>query len=95
MSVDLRTIRPEFKEILQNKKIIDVDQDPLGLQGRRIYKHKGIEIWSKPITPIFSKFYSYAIAFINRRTDGTPSDIAVSLKELGLISPSGYRVQVS
>lgn len=38
MSVDLRTIRPEYKAILQNKKIIDVDQDSLGIQGRRIYK---------------------------------------------------------
>ncbi|KAM7353165.1 alpha-N-acetylgalactosaminidase isoform 2-T6 [Cochliomyia hominivorax] len=94
MSVDLRTIRPEFKEILQNKKIIDVDQDPLGLQGIRIYKHKGIEIWSRPITPILGKYYSYAVAFINRRTDGTPSDIAVTLKELGLICVSGYRVEV-
>ena len=41
MSVDLRTIRPEYKAILQNRKIIEVDQDPLGIQGRRIYKvHK-------------------------------------------------------
>jgi len=38
MSVDLRTIRPEYKAILQNKKIIAVDQDLLGIQGRRIYK---------------------------------------------------------
>lgn len=38
MSVDLRTIRPEYKAILQNKKIIAVDQDALGIQGRRIYK---------------------------------------------------------
>jgi alpha-N-acetylgalactosaminidase len=38
MSVDLRTMRPEYKAILQNKKIIAVDQDPLGIQGRRIYK---------------------------------------------------------
>jgi len=38
MSVDLRTIRPEYKAILQNKKIIAVDQDKLGIQGRRIYK---------------------------------------------------------
>lgn len=95
MSVDLRTIRPEFKAILQNRKIISVDQDPLGIQGRRIYKHKGIEIWSKPITPTQDLHYSYAIAFVNRRTDGTPSDIAVTLKELGLVSTHGYRVQVS
>lgn len=31
MSVDLRTIRPEFKAILKNRKIIAVDQDPLGV----------------------------------------------------------------
>ncbi|XP_064549117.1 alpha-N-acetylgalactosaminidase [Drosophila montana] len=93
MSVDLRTIRPEFKEILLNRKIISVDQDPLGIQGRRIYKHKGIEIWSKPISPVYQSFYSYALAFVNRRTDGTPSDISVTLKELGLINNSGYKVE--
>ncbi|KAG4079214.1 hypothetical protein HA402_004589 [Bradysia odoriphaga] len=93
MSVDLRTIRPEFKAILQNQKIIAVDQDPLGIQGRRIYKHKGIEIWSRPITPIYQTYYSYAVAFVNRRTDGTPSDVAVTLRELGLQSPTGYRVE--
>jgi len=93
MSVDLRTIRPEYKAILQNRKIIAVDQDPLGIQGRRIYKHKGIEIWSRPITPIYQTYYSYAIAFVNRRTDGTPSDVAVTLRELGLVSQTGYRVE--
>lgn len=38
MSVDLRTIKPDYKAILQNKKIIQVNQDRLGIQGRRIYK---------------------------------------------------------
>jgi Alpha galactosidase A len=38
MSVDLRTMRPEYKAILQNRGVIAVDQDPLGIQGRRIYK---------------------------------------------------------
>ncbi|KAH9643714.1 hypothetical protein HF086_001824 [Spodoptera exigua] len=93
MSVDLRTIRPEYKAILQNRKIIEVDQDPLGIQGRRIYKHRGIEIWSRPILPIQSQYYSYAVAFVNRRTDGTPSDVAVTLRELGLNNPAGYRVE--
>lgn len=44
MSVDLRTIRPEYKAILQNKKIIAVDQDPLGIQGRRIYKVSDVNV---------------------------------------------------
>lgn len=36
MSNDLRSIRAEMKEILLNKDVIAVDQDPLGIQGRRL-----------------------------------------------------------
>ncbi|OAD53851.1 Alpha-N-acetylgalactosaminidase [Eufriesea mexicana] len=82
MSVDLRTIRPEYKAILQNRKIIAIDQDPLG-----------IEIWARPITPVYQNYFSYAIAFVNRRTDGTPSDVSVTLKELGLQYSGGYNVE--
>lgn len=38
MSVDLRTIRSESKAILQNKRAIAVNQDPLGIQGRLMNK---------------------------------------------------------
>ncbi|XP_039294547.1 alpha-N-acetylgalactosaminidase isoform X1 [Nilaparvata lugens] len=38
MSVDLANVKKEFKEILQNEAIIAVNQDALGVQGRRIYK---------------------------------------------------------
>jgi hypothetical protein len=38
MSVDLRTIKADYKAILQNRQIIAVNQDRLGIQGRRIYK---------------------------------------------------------
>ena len=40
MSNDLRTIRPEFVEILQNLDVIKVNQDPLGHQGRRVVHDK-------------------------------------------------------
>lgn len=33
MSVDLRTIKPEFKDILLNKHAIKINQDSLGIQG--------------------------------------------------------------
>lgn len=59
-----------------------------------ILQHKGIEIWARPVTPIFENYFSYALAFVNRRTDGTPSDVAVALHEMGLLSPTGYRIQV-
>jgi alpha-N-acetylgalactosaminidase len=92
MSVDLRTIKPDYKAILQNRKIIAVNQDILGIQGRRIYKDRGIEIWARPITPVVRADFSYAIVFLNRRTDGTPSEVSVINRELGLTHELGYRV---
>ncbi len=38
MSMDFRTIKPEMKEILLNEKIIKINQDELGIQGRRIWR---------------------------------------------------------
>lgn len=38
MSNDLRTISSGARTILQNKMIIGINQDPLGIQGRRIVK---------------------------------------------------------
>jgi len=58
-------------------------------------QHNGIEIWARPITPVYQNYFSYAVAFVNRRTDGTPSDVAVTLRELGLMNPGGYSVEVT
>lgn len=38
MSNKLSTVRPEFKKILQNTEVIQINQDKLGIQGKRIYK---------------------------------------------------------
>lgn len=44
MSNDLKNIRPEIKEILLNKNIIEVNQDVLGIQGKRMAVAEGIEV---------------------------------------------------
>ena len=36
MSNDLRDITPTQKEILQNKEVIAIDQDPMGIFGKLI-----------------------------------------------------------
>lgn len=36
MSTELRDVKPEFKAILQNKAILAVNQDELGIQGCRV-----------------------------------------------------------
>jgi alpha-galactosidase len=46
---DIRSMSPEIKEILTNEEIIAVDQDPLGIQGRRVGKDGDLEVWSKQL----------------------------------------------
>ncbi len=36
MSNDLRKLNPEMKKILQNKAVIAVNQDKLGIMGKRV-----------------------------------------------------------
>jgi alpha-N-acetylgalactosaminidase len=38
LSVDLRTIPDWAREIILNKNLIAINQDPLGIMGRRILK---------------------------------------------------------
>ncbi|KAL7635616.1 UNVERIFIED_CONTAM: hypothetical protein RMT77_013433 [Armadillidium vulgare] len=92
MSVDLRTIKSDYKAILQNAAVIAVNQDPLGIQGRRISQAHTIDIWTKPVSPVYDDSYSYAIAFQSRRTDGMPYKLTVTLEELGLTDEAGYEI---
>lgn len=71
-----------------------MDQDELGIQGRRILSRNQIEVWQRPITPVTkSGEHSYAVAFVSRRDDGAPYRIPFTVKELGLNNPNGYKVQ--
>jgi alpha-galactosidase len=46
---DLRSMNDETKEILTNAEVIAVDQDPKGVQGRRIWDEGPLEIWARPL----------------------------------------------
>jgi len=46
---DLRSMTPEIHDILTNKEVIAVDQDPLGRQGRRVWKDGDSEVWTKQL----------------------------------------------
>lgn len=60
-----------------------------------ILQEQGIEVWSRPVEPREKDYYSYAIAFVSRRTMGTPFVYNITLKDLGLYSPNGYSITVS
>ncbi|OQV13663.1 Alpha-N-acetylgalactosaminidase [Hypsibius exemplaris] len=100
MSNDLRNLRPEFKEILLNRDIIEVDQDTLGIQGRQILpanQGQGVEVWRRPIMPVMQianeTWASFAVVCWNRRVDGMPFAFPRQLGFYGLTHPGGYYIK--
>ena len=58
---DLGNMQPEIAEILMNKEVIAVDQDPLGKQGRRVKHENDQDIFVKPMQD-----GNVAVAIVNR-----------------------------
>ncbi|GCB79536.1 hypothetical protein scyTo_0018764 [Scyliorhinus torazame] len=72
MSNDLRNIDPDSKALLQNRYIIAINQDPLGIQGQRVNKLRDFELWSRPLAG-----GGYAYAVVNRAEIGGPQKFSI------------------
>ncbi|KAJ0026945.1 hypothetical protein NQD34_017945 [Periophthalmus magnuspinnatus] len=81
MSNDLRTLSSSARAILQNKMIISINQDPLGIQGNAF----GIQIFWRPLSKNTS-----ALLFFSRRSD-MPYRYKTSLSKLNYTTGS-YKV---
>lgn len=46
---DVRSLSADTREILLNKDVLAVDQDPLGKQGHRVIQSGKTEVWLKPL----------------------------------------------
>ncbi|CAL1261570.1 unnamed protein product [Larinioides sclopetarius] len=88
MSNDLRQMHPAFKSILLNHKAIKINQDPMGLPGKRVYKKNNIEVWTRPISPVKEKKTSYAILVLNRNK--SKKRVTFFVKDLDMMNLSGY-----
>ena len=77
IGTDLRTIQQQNLDILLNKEVIAVDQDPLGKQGKQVRDAKGIHVIVKPM-----KDGSQAVAVFNE--GDAAQDVTVSAQEVGL-----------
>lgn len=73
---DLRSMTPEIHDILTNKEVIAVDQDPLGIQGHRVAKDGELEVWAKQLQD-----GSRAVILLNRGSSS--SDITVHWEQIG------------
>jgi alpha-galactosidase len=63
---DLSTMNAETRRILTNREVIAVDQDRLGVQGRRVVRSGDTEIWVKPLAD-----GSQAVVLLNRGSAAT------------------------
>ena len=86
VGTDIRKIKPDALEILLNKEVIAVDQDPLGVQGKQVRDTDGIHVIVKPM-----KDGSRAVAVFNE-TDAAV-DASVAASEIGLKAASKYKVR--
>lgn len=53
-----------------------------------------VEVWARKVLPKVGENYSYAVAFVSRRTDGHPYAFNVTLNDFGLQNQFGYQVKV-
>src|SRR5260370_16862144 len=63
---DLKNMSADIKEILTNKEVIAVDQDSLGMEGRRVRKNGDSEVWAKQLKHVIR-----AITLLNRGASHT------------------------
>ena len=83
IGTDLRTISPADLEILLNRDVIAVNQDPLGVQARRIRYRDGVHVLHKPLHD-----GSIAVALFNEGR--RERQVQVDAAELGLQADTRY-----
>ncbi|KAF1007270.1 MAG: Alpha-galactosidase A [Luteibacter sp.] len=86
IGTDLRTIKPEALQILLNKDVIAIDQDPLGVQGKQVRDAGGIHVIVKPL-----KDGGHAVAVFNE--GNAAKDVTVTPKEIGLKTGGSYTLR--
>ncbi|BFZ14880.1 hypothetical protein BsWGS_17919 [Bradybaena similaris] len=88
MSLDLRNVDPTIKQLLLNKNIIAINQDPLGNQAVRLFEVPGsVSVWIKKL----ARPGSFAVGILNKDNQGTPTVYKTSFSDLGLTNSKGYQ----
>ncbi|KAG6407640.1 hypothetical protein SASPL_130636 [Salvia splendens] len=58
---DVRNVTKETMEIIANKEVIGVNQDKLGVQGKKVRMEGDLEVWAGPLSG-----YRVAVVLLNR-----------------------------
>lgn len=81
---DLTKMTPYTVEILTNREVIAVDQDPLGRQGFRVTQEGPFEIWMKPMADGCK-----VVGLFNRQR--TVEQMTVNFSQIGIQSQASVR----
>jgi alpha-galactosidase len=74
---DLTQMTPETLAMLTNPDVIAIDQDPLGVEGQRVWEEGPLEIWVKPLAD-----GSKAVGLFNR--EQSTIKITVKFSQIGI-----------
>jgi alpha-galactosidase len=83
---DPRALSSEGVAMLENREVIAVDQDPLGIQGTVVSQDGSGQVWVKPLAG-----GAAAVALLNRGS--TPLRLSASASRIGLASAATYTVR--
>lgn len=83
-STDLTQLTEAQLAVLTNREVIAVDQDPRGIQGRRISQTGPVEVWAKPLS-----HGRMAVGLFN--SGESPLPVSVNFSELGYSHPVRIR----
>ncbi|XP_052162709.1 alpha-galactosidase-like [Oryza glaberrima] len=76
---DVRSISRETLEILSNPEVIAINQDPLGVQGKKVRKYDNeIEVWAGPLSQ-----QRTAVLLLNRGATGS-RQITAAWQDIGV-----------
>ncbi len=84
---DLVTMSPETRQILTNREVIAVDQDPLGRPGTLVQENApGLQVWARPIAGHNSP---QAVLLFNRTSQ--QAEMHIRWEDLGIYGPADAR----
>jgi hypothetical protein len=74
-----------FTDAAYLTNVIQIDQDPAALMARCVLTNGTVTVWKKPLGGPASS--TFALAFFNTATNGSPVSTSISLQNLGVFSP--------
>jgi alpha-galactosidase len=83
---DPRALSPSTIAMLENREVIAVDQDPMGVQGTVVAQEGNGQVWSKPLAG-----GAAAVALLNRGS--VPLRMTTTASTVGLASAASYTVR--